>query len=48
MDLADLLMNYPQIKGQINTFQEECGSEDFKKYQVKWLMPRFFPFHGAR
>ncbi|MEO1444790.1 MAG: hypothetical protein AAFV46_00880 [Cyanobacteria bacterium J06635_11] len=44
MDLADLVMNYPRVKAQIKAFQDECGSNNFKKYQVKWLWPRWFPF----
>ena len=44
MDLADLTMNYPKVRGQVESFMDECGTHDTKKYQLKWLMPRWFPF----
>lgn len=44
MDVADLLMNYPRVKGQVKAFQSECGSDKLRDYQVKWKLPRWFPF----
>lgn len=44
MKLANLLMNYPQIRGQVAEFQAECGSDEKEDYQVKWLWPSLFPF----
>lgn len=43
MDLPDLLMNYPTVMSQVEAFKDECGDDDSKHYQVKWLWPRFFP-----